>query len=53
MIPGKTYSGSTAKYKHFGETFSWFSNGKDMPIIEVYKGILDAAILVMSFLARA
>ena len=44
---------STAKYKHFAKTFPWFNNGKIMPILKVYKGILDATILVRRFLARA
>ena len=48
----KTYCGSTAKYKHVAKTFLWLNKGKAMPILEVYKGILDAAVLVRRFLAR-
>ena len=30
----KSFCG-TGTYKHFGKVFSWFNNGKAMPILEV------------------
>ena len=39
----QTLCGTT--YKHFAKTFLYSNNGKVLPTLEVYKGILDAVEL--------